>query len=168
MTRKMPPARNKALVPAALDDFDRAILAIMQRNNRMPQHEIGERVHLSAAAVQRRIKRMEEIGVIRANVVVLDPARVGRPVTLVVGVEVDSERADRLAQTRDRLAAAPEVQQCYYVTGDMDFILVISAGSMEEYQEISRRLFREDVNVRRFTTFVVMSSPKATLEIPVG
>jgi len=161
-------AAARSVLSPTLDPFDRAILAILQRNNRTPQHEIGARVNLSAAAVQRRIRRMEERGVIRANTAVLDPAKVGRPVTLIVGVEVDSERADWLAATRTRLAEAPEVQQCYYVTGDVDFILVISAASMAEYEAISHRLFREDANVRRFRTFVVMSSPKATLEVPLA
>ena len=67
--------------PITLDAFDLAILTILQRDNTTPQRVIGEAVNLSAPAVQRRIKRMEESGVIQANVAIVDPARVGQPIT---------------------------------------------------------------------------------------
>ena len=158
--------RTKSSPP--LDRFDLAILAVLQDDNRTPQHEIGTRVHLSAAAVQRRIRRMETSGVIRANAAVVDPAKVGRPITIVVGVQIDSERADLLDAARDELASAPEVQQCYYVTGDVDFFLVVTASDMSEYEEISRRLFRQNKNIKRFSTYVVMNCVKSTLNVPLG
>ena len=152
----------------ALDGFDLAILSVLQDDNRTPQHEIGARVHLSAAAVQRRIRRMEASGVIRANAAIVDPAKVGRPITIIVGVQIDSERADLLDATRDELASAPEVQQCYYVTGDVDFFLVVTASDMSDYEEISRRLFRQNKNIKRFSTYVAMNCVKSTLSVPLG
>ena len=87
----------------SLDSFDLAILAILQRDNTTPQRLIGEAVNLSAPAVQRRIRRMEETGVIHANVAVVDPAKVGQPITLFVEVEVDQRTrgADRRRQARN-------------------------------------------------------------------
>ncbi len=85
-----------------LDRFDLAILAILQKDNTTPQRAIGEAVALSAPAVQRRIKRMEESGVIRANVALVDPAAVGQPLTIFVEVQLESERAraDRRGEAR--------------------------------------------------------------------
>ena len=154
-------------VPQSLDSFDRAILAILQKDNTTPQRVIGEAVNLSAPAVQRRIKRMEETGIIRANVALVDPAKVGHPITLFVEVEVESERAELIDAAKRGFIALPEVQQCYYVTGDADFILVITVATMAAYEALTRRLFFENNNVKRFRTFVAMDRVKVGLEVPV-
>lgn len=151
-----------------LDRFDRAILAILQRDTTTPQRRIGAAVNLSAAAVQRRIRRMEQHGVIQVHVAVLDPARLGRLITLVVEVSVESERLDLLDAAKARFAQAPEVQQCYYVTGESDFVLVITVASMAEYEALTRRLFFADGNVQRFRTQVVMDRIKTGTELPVA
>ena len=150
-----------------LDAFDRAILAILQKDNTTPQRLIGEAVNLSAPAVQRRIKRMEETGVIRANVALVDPARVGHPITIFVEVEVESERAELIDAAKRGFAQVSEVQQCYYVTGEADFILVVTVATMADYEALTRRLFFENNNVKRFRTFVAMDRVKVGLEVPV-
>jgi DNA-binding Lrp family transcriptional regulator len=150
-----------------LDRFDLDILDILQRDNLTSQRAIGEAINLSAPAVQRRIKRMEETGVIKANVAVIDPPSVGQAITILVEVHVESERIDLLDATKIRLAAAPEVQQCYYVTGDADFVLVITVPTMSAYEALTRRLFFENANVKRFRTLVVMDRVKVGLTIPI-
>lgn len=160
-------AARSSPAPADLDRFDFAILDILQRDNATPQRTIGEAVHLSAPAVQRRIKRLEESGVIQANVAVVDPALVGRPVTVLVEVQVESERVDLLDAAKASFAAAPEVQQCYYVTGEADFILVLTVATMGEYEAVTRRLFFENHNVKRFRTFVAMGRVKVGLSVPI-
>ena len=148
-----------------LDSFDLGILAILQRDNATPQRTIGERVNLSAPAVQRRIKRMEESGVITANAAVIDPARVGQAITILAEVHVESERIDLLDAMKAGFAAAPEIQQCYYVTGDADFVLVICVPTMADYEKLTRRLFFENANVKKFRTLVVMDRVKVGLSV---
>jgi len=160
-------AKPLLTAPAELDHFDLAILDILQKDNATPQRVIGEAVNLSAPAVQRRIKRMEESGVIQANVAVLDPARLGQPITILVEVAVESERIDLIDAAKKSFAAAPEVQQCYYVTGEADFMLVIVVASMAAYEGLTRRLFFANHNVKRFRTVVVMDRVKASLAIPL-
>jgi Lrp/AsnC family leucine-responsive transcriptional regulator len=157
------------VIPArpALDSFDRAILDILQRDNTTPQRAIGEAVNLSAPAVQRRIRRMEEEGVIQANVAVVDPHKVGRPLTIVVSVELESERIDLIDATKKSFAAAPQIQQCYYVTGDADFMLVITVATMADYEEFTRRVFFGDNNIKRFRTFVAMDRVKTGSSVPL-
>ncbi|MBB3393205.1 DNA-binding Lrp family transcriptional regulator [Rhizobium sp. BK275] len=152
---------------AQLDAFDRKILDILQRDNTTPQRTIGEAVNLSAPAVQRRIKRMTEEGVIRANVAVVDPAAVGQAITIFVEVEVISETAEQIEQAKREFAAAPEIQQCYYVTGEADFMLVIIVSSMADYEALTRRLFFGNNNVKRFRTFVAMDRIKVGLSVPI-
>jgi DNA-binding Lrp family transcriptional regulator len=152
----------------ALDAFDRAILAILQVDNTTPQRVIGEQVNLSAPAVQRRIRRMERDGVITANVAVVEPAALGHPITLFVEVELVSETAADIDAAKRAFLAAPEVQQCYYVTGDVDFMLVVLVPSMAAYEALTRRLFFADTNIRKFKTFVAMDRVKTGLRVPIG
>lgn len=158
---------RKSAPPAPLDDFDRRILAILQKDNMTPQRTIGEMVNLSAPAVQRRIKRMTEAGVIGANVAVVDPEAVGQAITIFVEVEVFSETADQIEAAKRQFAGTSEIQQCYYVTGEADFILVIVVASMADYEALTRRLFFGNNNVKRFRTFVAMDRVKVGLSVPL-
>ena len=151
-----------------LDAFDLAILNILQRDNSTPQRVIGEAVNLSAPAVQRRIRRMEETGVIQANVAIVDPARVGQPITIFVEVEVISETAALIDAAKQEFASVSEVQQCYYVTGEADFVLVIVVPTMAAYEALTRRLFFGNNNVKRFRTFVAMDRVKVGLAVPLA
>lgn len=144
-----------------LDAFDLAILRILQRNNLMPQREIGAAVNLSAPSVQRRIRRMEAEGVITANVAQVDPEAVGLPLTIIVEVELVSETPEAIDDAKARFLAAPEVQQCHYVTGEADFILTLVVASMRAYEDFTRRVFFDGGNVRKFRTFVSMGQVKS-------
>jgi len=153
--------------PSELDAFDRAILKVLQLDNRTPLRSIGEQVHLSTAATQRRIRRLEESGVIQANTAVIAPESVGQTITILV--EVHAERThgtDLNAMKRD--FSGPEIQQCYYVTGNADFMLVLTVASMAEYDELARRLFHENRNVKWFNTIVVMDRVKVGLGVPIA
>jgi len=150
-----------------LDDFDRKILGILQKNNLTPQRTIGEAVNLSAPAVQRRIKKMTEAGVITGNVAVIDPAALGHAITIFVEVEVISETSEQIESAKREFAATPEIQQCFYVTGEADFVLVVVVPSMADYEALTRRLFFGNNNVKRFRTFVAMNRIKTGLEVPL-
>ncbi|MDX1124389.1 AsnC family transcriptional regulator [Sinorhizobium medicae] len=158
---------SRSVQPPQLDAFDRKILAILQRDNTTPQRTIGEAVNLSAPAVQRRIKRMTKEGVIQANAAIVDPMAIGQSVTIFVEVEVISETAAQIEEAKMAFASEPEIQQCYYVTGEADFILVIIVPTMGDYEALTRRLFFGNNNVKRFRTFVAMDRVKVGLNIPV-
>ena len=153
--------------PATLDRFDLAILDILQADNTTPQRAIAQAVNLSAPAVQRRIQRLKDSGVIRANVALLDPVKVGKPLTIVLEVHLDNERPDRTAPLRARIAAEDAVQQCYSVTGEADYLLVVNVASMANYEALTRRLFEGDDNIKRFRTSVALSSLKTGLRVPL-
>lgn len=150
-----------------LDEFDRKILALLQVNNKLSQRQISDAVHLSASAVNRRIAMMEEAGVIRANVALVDPAKLGRPITVIVEVSVESERLDLIDQVKARFTNCPQVQQVYYVTGETDFVLIITVSDMGEYQRLTRQLFFDNGNIKRFRTMVVMERTKVSLAVPI-
>lgn len=150
-----------------LDSFDRAILRIIQRDNKMPQRRIAEQVNLSAAAVQRRIAAMEASGVIRANVALIDPYAVALTITAIVEVHLRDERAPTVDAAKALFGQAPEVQQCYYVTGGISCVLIIVTDDMRSYEALTRRLFEESQLVDRYKTLVALDRVKAGTEILV-
>lgn len=152
---------------ADLDSFDRAILALLQRDNLMPQRLIAEHINLSAPAVQRRIKRLQETGVISANVAVLEPGHIGRTLTAIITVQLVNDRPDLSRDFKARISAEAAVQQCFYVTGETDYILIVTATDMEDYQAICRRLFEGDDNIRRYSTSIALERIKTGLQMPI-
>ncbi|MBB3290750.1 MULTISPECIES: Lrp/AsnC family transcriptional regulator [unclassified Rhizobium] len=152
---------------ADLDEFDLAILDLLQKDSTVPQRKIGELVNLSAPAVQRRIKRLQESGVIQANIAVIDPAAMGLPITIIVEVHIANERYDLINAIKRSFLEAPEVQQCYQVTGEADFVLVVVVASMSAYEALTRRLFYDNPNVTKFKSLVAMDRVKIGLSLPL-
>ena len=148
-----------------LDPADRTLLALLQADGRTPLDRMAEATGLSAATVQRRVKRLREAGVIERESAVLDPASLGWTMTFLVLVEMERERIDVLDAFRRRMRSEPQVQQCYYITGDADFALICLARDMADYEQLTRRLFFDDMNVRRFRTSVVMERTKVGLDV---
>jgi len=153
-----------------MDSFDVKILNIIQRDNRLPSEKIADQVGLSPSAVQRRLKRLREEGIIEADVAVVSPEAIGRTLTAIVGVIIDKERplSLALAEFKNLMLKTPEVMQCYDVTGEADFIVIITAKDMQEYEVISRRLFMENPNVRRYKTSLVVRRIKSGMMIPLA
>ncbi|MEW6346452.1 MAG: Lrp/AsnC family transcriptional regulator [Paraburkholderia sp.] len=152
---------------AALDAYDYKLLAEVQSDARIPQNELGARVNLSTAAVNRRLKRMADEGVIEKYTAVVAPEKVGYLLTIVANVEAESEQIDLLDAMRRSFELCPQVQQCYYVAGEWDFVLVLTVRHMEQYNELARQLFFANNNVKRFKTLVAMSRVKVGLNVPV-
>ena len=151
-----------------VDSFDVAILAILQADNLTPQREIAERVHLSPAAVQRRIRRLQDGGVIAGNAAVLNPDALGRPLTIFIEVQLVNELDALTAGFRARVAQEEAVQQCYSVTGQTDYLLIVTAADMQEYQALTKRLFEGDQNIQRFVTSIALATLKRSLRLPLS
>lgn len=152
----------------ALDAFDLRILALYQGNTRLAAGVIGARVGLSAAAVQRRLKRMRETGAIEAEVARLAPHALGLHLTCIVTVDIERETATDLARFRKRMRQCAQVQQCYYVTGQADFVLVVLVPDMQAYEAFTRTHLLQDTNVRSFTTHVAMERVKVGDGVPIA
>ncbi len=148
-----------------LDALDRKILARYQSDTRVPALVIGEEVGLSAAAVQRRIKRMREIGVITNEIAQIDPNAVGLPVTIVVHVDIERETLQYIDAFKAAMRARPEVQQCWYTTGLTDFILIVRVASMAAYEQFTRDALLSNDNVAKFTSYMVLTEVKSGLSL---
>lgn len=152
-----------------LDKFDRQILARLQGDPRQPAERIASVIGLSATAVQRRIRRLREAGVIVGERLLLDAAALG--FGLSVWVEVELREASRKAVIdgfKRRMAAEPRVQQCFYVAGDSDFLLLLRCRDVAEFEALTRELFFDDANIRKFRSVFVLDDckPDAGLHLP--
>jgi DNA-binding Lrp family transcriptional regulator len=151
----------------ALDRLDRRILNLVQENNLLSHRVIADNVGLSTPAVTRRLQRLRRIGVIRKDVSLLDAPSLGRPLVVIAEVLLHSERIQDIDSLRKVFLDCPQVQHCYYVTGEADFVLVFSLRDMAEYEQLTRQLFFDSDNVRRFKTLVAMETIKAASDVVI-
>lgn len=148
-----------------MDDKDLEILKLMQGNTRLTADALSAEVGLSPPAVQKRVKRLRDSGVIEAEIAVLAPAALGREMTVIVEVMLERESRRHLDEFKKRMLAAPQVQQCYYTTGEADFILIVVTKDIKEYEAFTQQYFFDESNVSRFNTSVVMDRVKVSLDI---
>ncbi|WFU39988.1 Lrp/AsnC family transcriptional regulator [Bradyrhizobium sp. CB82] len=149
------------------DRIDAHILEIVQKNNRLTSEAIGERAGLSATACQRRLKRLRSEGIIEADISIISAKAVGRPIQMLVLVTMERERSDLVDRFKKAIKSSVEVANAFYVTGDADFVLYITARTMDDYEEFARRFFRENPDIKGFKTMVVMDRVKAGFSIPI-
>lgn len=167
-----PPAAHAAArvtqsLADTLDALDHRILSLYQHDTRLPAQAIGDDIGLSAAAVQRRIKRMRETGVITAEIAQINPDTVGLPVTVVVHVDIERETLQYIDAFKAAMRARPEVQQCWYTTGLTDFILVVRVPSMAGYEQFTRDALVSHDNVAKFTSYVALGEVKSGLALNI-
>ena len=121
-----------------MDEIYEAILNCLRRNARMSASRIGQQVNLSVSAVLDRIHRMEEQKVITRYTVVVDQAKLGRPLTLLMGVSMEHPRYH--SAFKQAIQREKAVQRCEYLTGQMDFMLQVSVASHAQLQELHQRI----------------------------
>ncbi len=123
-----------------LDNTDRAILRLIAVDASLSLNDIADKVGLTATPCWKRIKRMEEIGVIRARVALLDPDKLGLPVSVFVSVETSDHSAGWLARFAETVAAMPEIVGAWRMSGDVDYLLHIVVPDIAAYDHFYRKL----------------------------
>lgn len=152
---------------AELLETDRRILRILQKDNKITNAALAERVGLSPPACLKRVKRLHEVGVIEQNVAILNLKQAGIGITMIVEVEMESDRADKNDEFIRRVKATPEVSQCYQVTGEVDFVLIVNVSDMEAFQTFTERVLYSYSNMRKFRTLISMRRNKFSTEVPL-
>ena len=150
-----------------MDSFDHRILAIIQHDCQRKAEAIAEEIGLSASAVQRRLRALRANGAIRAEVALVDPARLGPSMTFIAGMEIERENYAALHRLQVWAETSPHVQQLYYVTGGVDLVAIILARDVAEYDTITAALMQDNPLIRRITTNVVLQAVKAGLTVPI-
>jgi len=149
-----------------LDELDRKILHEVQRNNQLTSTQLGAAVGLSPTSVQRRLARLRRDKVITGDIAVVAGEKLGRTLTMIVAVQLERERADIIDHFKRAVRREPVVMSAYYVTGDSDFMLLISARDIREYEEFTRTFLHDNPDIKGFKTTVVMDQIKAGFYVP--
>ncbi|RZQ62973.1 Lrp/AsnC family transcriptional regulator [Amycolatopsis suaedae] len=149
-----------------LDELDRRLLRLLQDDSGRTLHDLGERVGLSASAVQRRITRYRADGLLVRQIAVLDPATLGS-MSAIALVALDRESADHHREFRERMLAEPGVQQCFSIVGQWDYLVVLVAPGIPEYRALAERLFLTAGNIRRYETLPTYEVVKRGLDLPL-
>jgi Lrp/AsnC family leucine-responsive transcriptional regulator len=150
-----------------LDEFDLKLLDAVQCNSRLTADQLAEKICLSPSAVQRRLRRLRERKIIQAEVAIVSPEALGRSLTAIVEVTLDTDRPKAVEEFQKAVQAAPEVMQGYYVTGNADFVLIVTAKTMQDYEEFAHRFLSKKPHVKHFRTSVVMRRVKWGVTVPV-
>ena len=149
-----------------MDRTDLKILAILQEDASLPVAEVAGRVNLSQTPCWRRIQKLEAQGVIQRRVALLDPGKVGLGLSVFVEIEAIDHSPEWLAGFGAAVAAMPEVMEVYRMAGDVDYLLRVAVGSMEEYDDFYRRLIGE-VPLKNVTSRFAMERVKSTTAFPL-
>lgn len=140
-----------------IDGKDRQILQEIQKNARISNLDLADKVNLSATPCARRVKQLEDAGVIKQHITLLDPEKLGLTLTVMISVTMDKHTADRFETFESDIYAFPEVIECYVVTGqDSDFLIKVIVRDMRHYEEfLLRRLTKLDGVSGVHTSFVL-------------
>ena len=157
--------------PTKLDTLDRRILKALQGNGRMTYDDLAEQVGLSPSAVLRRVKRLEESGVISGYVALVRPERIGLGLTAYINVRMEKQSGSDKRSPMDVFAAAvqtwPEVAECASLTGEMDYLLRVVVADMAHYSRFIMDTLLKHPSVEDCKTSFVLDSVKATTAMPV-
>ena len=132
-----------------VDITDRKILSILQSNARVSHAEIGEKIGLSTSAVNRRIKILEQDGVISGYAAVLDGKKMGKGASVFVQVTLKTQRKPQLEEFERAVASTPEVVDCFLMTGEMDYLLRVVVKDAADYERVHHETLTQLPGVER-------------------
>ena len=130
----------------------------MQDNCRITAEQLSKEIGLSASACQRRINKLREDGVIAREVAILSKEKISPVLTTIVEIALERETPNIIDDFKSSMLTIQEVTQCYYVTGEIDFILILNVRDIDHYQNFTQKFLFDNPNIRRFNTLVVMET----------
>ncbi len=161
----MPSMRPES--PEPLDETDRQILAELQEDGRITNVELARRVELSAPPCLRRVRRLEEAGIIRGYHAEIDPAALGFQITFFALVGLETQKQAVLDRFEAMVAAWPEVRECHMIRGGGDFLLRLVARDTAHENELTARITSVDA-VARVQTLQTIRTAKDAAGVPIG
>jgi Lrp/AsnC family transcriptional regulator, leucine-responsive regulatory protein len=150
-----------------MDDIDRRILAVLQNDARITNTVLADKVGLSAAPCLRRVRALEEDGVIRKHVTLLDPAAVNLGVTVFVQITLDLQVEGRLDIFEKAIVRRPEVLECYLMTGDSDYLLRVVVPDVAAYERFLKQALTRLEGVASIKSSFALKQVKYSTVLPI-
>jgi len=151
----------------SLDTTDRRILTVLQRQGRMSNADLAERVNLSASACHRRVQRLETEGYIAGYVALLDAQKLGLPSTVFVEITLSTQAEDVLDAFEKAVARIPNVLECHLTAGAADYILKVVAEDTEDFARIHRQHLARLPGVANMQSSFALRTVSETTALPV-
>ena len=152
---------------ANLDHIDRHLLAELQDEGRVTNVELAARVGLTAPPCLRRVRALEDMGIIRGYHADLDPAKLGFAITVFALVSLKSQAEEALRQFEDHVRQLPEVRECHMLNGEIDFILKITSRDLQSFQEFLTSKLTSAPNVASVKTSLTIRTSKQVPGVPL-
>jgi len=150
-----------------LSTIDRNILRVLQKNGRTSYAELARQVGLTATPCVERVKRLEGDGVIQGYTALINPEFLDAALVVFVQIRLNRSAQDAFEEFRNAVAALPEVQECYLVSGNFDYLIKARVADMNAYRKFYGETLLSLPEVLECTSYVVMEQVKETLEVPV-
>lgn len=154
-------------MPMKLDDIDRRILRALQRDGRMQNTDLAEAVGLSPSPCLRRVRLLEEAGVIVRYVAVVDPAKVGLGLTLFARISLTAQDAETIDRFIEAMRDLPQVVECHVVLGESDALLRVVAADLDDYRRFQSTHLTRKNGVQTVKTDLPSQLVKQTLALPI-
>lgn len=148
-----------------LDKVDRKLLNLLQKNNQTPTRELASKAHISQPTCLRRIRDLHAAGIVIGDVALVDPFALGYGMLAFVEVSLANQSDAHMQEFENRMSKEAEVMQCYFVSGDYDYFLVVHVIDMEAYYQFVRRVISGSGNVRHFQSRFPMKRAKFATNI---
>ena len=150
-----------------LTDADRRILAVLQQDSSLSMAELAERVGLSQSPCWRRVQKLKQEGVIRAEVALVDRTAIGLKTQIFAQVKLSAQGSRHLDEFAEAIRRFPEVLECWVLMGPVDFLLRIVAPDVESYERFFFEHLSRVPGVQEITSTVALSEIKATTALPI-
>lgn len=160
------PRKRQSEEKISLDGVDRKLLQILQADATVPLQEIARRVHLSPTPCWRRIRRLEEAGIVLARVTLLDPAKLGVGVTVFVRVKTRHHTIEWFRRFAQAVTAIPEIVEFYRMSGDIDYLLKIVVPDIAGYDAVYKRLIGA-IDLEDVSSSFALERIKSTTALPL-
>ncbi len=151
-----------------LDRLDKAILRELQTDCSITNVELASRVGLSPPACLKRVQRLNKENVIEKQVAILNPEKIGDTLHMVVEVMMERDRKDLNAAFIRQVQAFPQVKECYQVTGEVDFVLIVDVPNMAAYETLCNALLYSNDNMKSFKTLISMNRVKYETQLVIS
>jgi DNA-binding Lrp family transcriptional regulator len=151
----------------ALDRYDRAILDALQKDGRISNVQLAAAVNLSESACLRRVRALEESGMIDRYVALINQARAGLPGNVFVHIGLHREEESELAAFEEAVRSIPEVMECYLMTGEFDYLLRVVVTDMADFERLHKESLTRLPGVARVNSSVAIRTVQKTTELPL-
>lgn len=150
-----------------LDNIDAKILEILQIDETVPITDIADRIGSSKSVVWRRIQSLQETGIIKQRVALLDRTKIGLPVMIFANVKMQANNRESLPHFIEKVQEFPEVIECHTLMGDIDFILKVVVGDITDYERFFWEKLSQIDGVREINSSIALTAVKNTTVLPV-